>query len=111
MVGKEQDYLEDLAVVTGATILKNDNMVDGIEQVKLEHFGSAAKVIISELKTQFIKGAGTDKEIDKHMEVIKARIEQEPSKHFKKIMRDRFTKLNQLQATIYVGGTTDVEQG
>ncbi|CAI2363503.1 unnamed protein product [Moneuplotes crassus] len=111
MVGKEQDYLEDLAVITGATILKNDNMVDGIEQVKLEHFGSAAKVIISELKTQFIKGAGTDKEIDKHMEVIKARIEQEPSKHFKKIMRDRFTKLNQLQATIYVGGTTDVEQG
>lgn len=111
MAGKEQDFLEDLAVITGSTILKNDNMVDGIEKVKLEHFGSAAKVIISEFKTQFIKGSGTEEEVERHKEVIKARIEQEPSKHFKKIMSDRLTKLNQLQATIYVGGASEVEQG
>ena len=111
MVGKEEDFLQDIAVVTGATILKNDNMAYGIDDIKFEHFGSAAKVIIGEDKTQIIKGAGTDQDIENHKEIIQSRIENEDSKHFKKIMRDRLTRLNQLQATIYVGGSSELEQG
>lgn len=111
MAGKELDWLEDIAVITGAKLLRNDGLNIGIQDAKLEHFGSAAKIIISDTTTQIIKGGGTEEEIEKHKEVISHRIETEESKHFKKIMRDRLTRLNQLQATIYVGGATEAEQG
>jgi chaperonin GroEL len=111
MAGKELDWLEDIAVVTGAKLLRDDGLAEGIADVKFEHFGSAAKIIISESTTQIIKGGGTEEEIEKHKEIILHRIDTEESKHFKKIMRDRLTRLNQLQATIYVGGATEAEQG
>ena len=83
MVGKEEDFLEDIAVVTGAQILRNDDIIEGIDDLKVEHFGGAAKVIITENSTQIIKGSGTQEAMDDHLDTIRTRIEAEDSKHFK----------------------------
>lgn len=111
LAGKEDDFFEDVAVVTGATIIKDDGIGIGIPEIELQHFGSATKVIVTEDSTQIIEGAGTEESVEKHLNTLKYQIEKEESKHFKKVMIERLTRLNQLQATIYVGGVSEVEIG
>ena len=112
MAGKEEEFIQDIAVICGAKIIKNDGMSSySLDNISFDMFGSAAKVHISEGQTQIIGGAGTSEELDKHRGLIQHQIEHEESKHFKKIMRDRLTRLNQMQAIIGVGGETEAVIG
>lgn len=111
MAGKEEDFLEDVAVITGSKLIKNDGISEGFEDITLEHFGSAQKVHIGEFDTQIIGGAGTEEQLKLHIKNIQYDIEKEDSKHFKKIMKERITRLNQTQAVIGVGGESEVVIG
>ena len=111
MVGKEEDFLQDIAVITGAQMLKNDGFIDGIDDLKISHFGSATKVIVSQNNTQIIGGGGTQEELEAHKNFIMDQMNREDSKHFHRIMRDRLTRLNNLQAVIGVGGETQARIG
>lgn len=111
MVGQEEHYLKDIAVMTGATIIKNDGLLNSIKEVKLSDFGTATKVVIDEDNTQIIGGGGSQSEIDAHLASISEYIASEESKNSRKIAQERLTRLNQIQATIYVGGNGDAEQG
>ena len=83
VVGKEAEFFEDVAVLTGATIIKNDGYAVGVKDVEYKHFGSATKVIIGEETTQIIGGGGKDEAIEKHKNDIIYKAEKEDSKHFK----------------------------
>jgi chaperonin GroEL len=111
MAGQEEHYLKDIAVVTGATLIKNDDLLNSLKEVKFSDFGSAQKVIIDEENTQIIGGEGSQSEIEAHLASIVKYISSEESKNSRKIAQERLTRLNQIQATIYVGGTGEAEQG
>jgi len=111
MVGKEQDFLEDVAVITGSTIINNDGIGISLQDIQPEHFGTAVKVIVGEDETQIIGGGGTEEAIAKYKEQVVHKISMEESKHFQKIMKERLTRLNQIQAVIGVGGRTQAQIG
>ena len=111
MVGKEEEFIEDIAVLTGATVLKNDGFKIGIKDAELKHFGSATKVIVGEDVTQIIGGGGKEEAIELHKNNIIYKAEKEESKHFKKILKERLTRLNQIQAVIGVGGGSEAQIG
>ena len=110
-VGYEEQSLEDIAVLTGATLVKNDGLKDNLRDIGMEYFGTASKVIIGQDQTQIIGGQGNAEAIEEYKKNLEYDIQQEPSKHFKKIKSDRLMRLNQIQATIMVGGSGDAEMG
>lgn len=55
--GLELDNLKDIAVITGATIVDNQHVLH-LSEVKLEHFGSAKLIKVSEWETSIVDGGG-----------------------------------------------------
>lgn len=63
--------LEDLAVVTGATLVSETSGLL-MSQVRLEHLGRATKVIISKDGSTIIGGKGDQQVIDARVEELQA---------------------------------------
>lgn len=54
--------LNDVAISTGATLIDNEYGIK-LSEVKLEHFGSAKKIVADMNTTQIIGGNGTPEKI------------------------------------------------
>jgi len=55
--GIEKDNLEDIAILTGATLVDNEHDLM-LEDVELEHFGKAKHIKVTEYETSIVDGAG-----------------------------------------------------
>ena len=55
----QKDIMKDIAVLTGATIIDNEHELK-FEDLKLNHFGGAKKIIIDGYTTNIVGGSGKE---------------------------------------------------
>lgn len=100
--------LEDLAVLTGATVISEDKGIS-ITDANLEMLGTAEKVSAGKDTTTVVNGGGVKEEIEQRVAELKSQIEEEKTPHIKKQLENRLAKLAGGVAVLYVGAATEVE--
>jgi chaperonin GroEL len=105
---RRKAMLEDLAVLTGGTVISEDIGIK-LENVTLEMLGRAKKVSITKENTTIVDGAGLKSDIEGRVTQIKAQIEETTSDYDKEKLQERLAKLAGGVAVIRVGGSTEVE--
>ena len=102
------DYLEDIALLTGATMLSNEK---GLPVSKMEpsFVGRASKVIITERATTISGGAGDKDKIKERVEQLKSQESSANKDYDKEVLRERAAKLQGGVGVIFVGAPSEVE--
>mmetsp|Transcript_11092 Transcript_11092/g.34016 ORF Transcript_11092/g.34016 Transcript_11092/m.34016 type:complete len:581 (-) Transcript_11092:147-1889(-) len=100
--------LQDMAVLTGATLGSEDYDMK-LEDMSLEHLGTAKKITISKDDTIILNGGGQKKDIEDRCENIRVAIENSTSEYEKEKLQERLAKLSGGVAVIKVGGSSEVE--
>lgn len=106
---RRKSMLEDLAILTGATVI-SDEMGYNIEEVGLEALGQAKRVKISKEETTLVDGAGKAKNIKARTTQIKAELAQPNlSSYDREKLEERLAKFAGGVAVINVGAVTETE--
>jgi len=105
---RKRDYLEDIASVTGATLISRDIGLT-LDKVSLEHLGMASRVVVTKDKTTIVGGKGDAQVIANRIAVAKKELETNDSKHDKTKIMERIAKLSGGIAVIKVGAATETE--
>lgn len=106
---KRKAILEDIAVITGATVISEERGTS-LNTATLNMLGTAEKVIVGKDSTAIINGAGTEKAVQERATLLKSQM-NEPgiSEYDKNNIQDRLGKLTGSAATLYVGAASEVE--
>jgi len=105
---RRKAMLEDLAVLTGATVISEEVGLS-LEKATLDDLGTAKKISITKENTTIIDGAGNAKDIGARVGMIRAQIEEASSDYDKEKLQERVAKLAGGVAVIKVGAATEVE--
>ena len=102
------DFLQDIAVLTGATIIEAEENFP-LEKVRKEHFGKLAKINIGALKTRLIGKNPDKKDIEERVNGLKKMAESidkiaDPSK-----IHERLAKLTEGVTVIKIGRSSYLE--
>lgn len=107
-----RDYMEDLAVLTGATVFSKELGLDAesfAQSFDKQWLGRADKVVAAKKSTMIIKGGGDKKAIAKQIEKIRAQLKKADSRATKERLEERLAKMTTGVAVVKVGAKTDVE--
>ncbi len=105
---RRKEMLEDIAVLTGATVISTDKGMK-IEDTTLAMLGSADKVTLNKENTTIVDGAGKKEAIADRVAQIRAGIDVSKSDYDKEKLHERPAKLAGGVAVLYVGAATEVE--
>jgi len=105
---RRKEILKDIAVLTGGKVFANEAGLT-IKQATIEHFGKAAKVIVTRSDTTLIGGGGSKDEIKSRVNQIKDDMKHCDNGYDKERMRERMAKLVGGVAVIRVGAPTEPE--
>lgn len=105
---RRKEILEDMATLTGATVISEDNGLT-FENVELDVIGSARKVIVGKDSTTIIEGAGKASAVKKRIFQIVAQAENASSEYDKEQYEKRAAALSGKVGVIKVGGATETE--
>ena len=105
---RRKAMLEDLAVLTGGTVISEDVGIK-LENVTLDMLGRAKRVSIDKENTTIVDGAGKKADIEARVKQIKAQIAETTSDYDREKMQERLAKLSGGVAVIKVGGATEIE--
>lgn len=105
---KKLTLLEDIATMTGATVVSNQKGMKW-ERFTSDWLGSARSATIDKNRTTIVEGAGDDKTIKDRVHSIKTQIEGTNSKYEKEQLRSRLANISGGVALVHVGGTTYTE--
>lgn len=103
-----KDILEDIAVLTGATVVSDERGYK-LESATLDFLGTAKRVTIDRDNTTIVGGGGDKKAITDRVKSIKAEIKKASSEYDKEKLQERQAKLAGGVAVLYVGAHTEVE--
>lgn len=106
---KRKEALEDIAVLTGGTVISESKGLKLDETTPIEYLGRAGKVIISKDTTQIIDGKGSKEAIRERIDYIKAQIENSTSDNEIDKFKERIAKIEGGVGVIYVGASSEVE--
>ncbi len=105
---RRKDVLADIAVLTGATVISEDQGIT-FENADLGVLGTARKVIVTKDATTIIEGAGSEKALKERVAQIQAQIANLKSEFERDNLVKRQAALNGKVAVIKVGGATETE--
>ena len=105
---RRKEMLEDIAVLTGATVISTDKGMK-IEDATLDVLGTAEKVTLTKENTTIVDGAGDKEAIKARVAQIRASIEISKSDYDREKLQERLAKLAGGVAVLYVGAATEVE--
>jgi chaperonin GroEL len=105
---RRKAMLEDLAVLTGGTVISEEQGYK-LENATLEYLGQAEKVLIDKDNTTVINGSGKKEGITSRVAQIKAQIENTTSDYDREKLQERLAKLSGGVAILYIGAATEVE--
>ncbi len=94
--------LEDIAVVTGGKLVSEDVGMK-VEDVEIEDFGRADKVIVTKEQTTIIGGKGKKSAMKKRVAELKEMIKKEKSEYNQEMIAQRVAKIQGGVAIIKVG--------
>lgn len=103
------DILRDIAVLTGATIISEENALT-LATAEVSHMGTATKIIVNRSITTLIGGGGGQLKVTNRVAQIKSELENDAIDEVQKeLMKQRIAKLSGGVAILYVGAATEVE--
>jgi chaperonin GroEL len=105
---RRTSQLEDLAVLTGATVI-TEEMGRTLEQTQVADLGRARRIVANKEDTTLVEGSGSDEAIQNRIKEIKAQVEQTASDFDREKLQERLAKLAGGVAVIKVGAPTEVE--
>ena len=105
---RRKEMLEDIAVLTGATVISTDKGMK-IEDADLSALGTADKVTLNKENTTIVDGSGSKEAIAARVAQIRASIETSKSDYDREKLQERLAKLAGGVAVLYVGAATEVE--
>ncbi len=105
---RRKEMLEDIAVLTGATVISTDKGMR-IEDANITMLGAAEKVTLNKESTTVVDGVGEKVLIDERVAQIKASLDVATSDYDKEKLAERLAKLAGGVAVLYVGAATEVE--
>lgn len=105
---RRKDILEDIAVLTGATVISAERGIT-FENAELSMVGSARKVIVGKENTTIIEGAGSAADLQARINQISAQIQSATSDYDREQLETRRAALSGKVAVIKVGGATETE--
>lgn len=105
---RRKGFMDDLAVVTGATVIDPEVGVN-LNEAGLDVLGSARRVTITKEDTVIVDGGGTAEAVEERREQIRREIERTDSTWDKEKLEERLAKLSGGVAVIRVGAATETE--
>ena len=105
---RRKEILEDIAVLTGATVISEDKGMK-LEDAEISNLGSAKKIIATKDNSTIISGAGDHKAVKTRIELIKSQANLATSDYDREQYEKRAAALLGKVAVIKVGGATETE--
>ena len=105
---RRKDMLEDIAILTGGTVISADKGMK-IEEATVEMLGSAEKITMNKETTTIVDGAGQKEAIATRISQLRGGIETAKSDYDREKLQERLAKLSGGVAVLYVGAATEVE--
>jgi chaperonin GroEL len=100
--------LEDIAVLTGATVISKQKGMR-LDKATFDQLGTSRGVTVSKEKTTIVDGNGTEEAITARLEEVKDQIERAESNYAVEQLQNRLAKMAGGVAVINVGGFTETE--
>jgi len=101
--------LQDLAVLTGATLISEEAGVK-IEDIDLDQLGTAKKITVTKDDTIILDGGGKKEELEERCNVIRSAIAGTTSDYEREKLAERLAKLSGGIAVVKVGGAQGIYQ-
>ncbi|KAF7082236.1 hypothetical protein CFC21_086114 [Triticum aestivum] len=105
---RRSQYLDDIATLTGGTVIRDEFGVP-LHKADKTVLGTAAKVVITKDSTTIIGDGTTQEEVIKRVTQIKNQIEATEQEYEKEKLNERIAKLYGGVAIIQVGAQTETE--
>lgn len=105
---RRKALLEDIAIITGATVLSQDAGID-IEHVSLEQLGQAKRIEVYKDETTIIGGHSDAEKLTARITGLRHDIDNTKSEYDKQKLVERLAKLSGGVAVIKVGAATETE--
>ncbi|CAN7107122.1 unnamed protein product [Brassica rapa subsp. narinosa] len=105
----KSQYLDDIAIITGATVIREEDGLT-LDKAGKEVLGNAYKVVITKEMTTIVGDGTTHEAVSKRVAEIKSLIEQAERGSEKETLNERLAKLSGGVAVIQVGGQTETER-
>ena len=103
---RRKAMLEDIAVLTGATVITEDLGLE-LKDATMESLGQASKVTVDKDSTVIVEGAGSAEAIANRVNLIKSQLETTTSEFDSDKLQERLAKLSGGVAVIKVGAATE----
>ena len=105
---KRKEMLQDIAVLTGGTVITSDVGFD-LKETTIDQLGRAKQVKVTKENTVIVDGAGNKSALAERVKLLKAQIKEIKSNYDKEQLEQRLAKLCGGVAVIEVGAATEVE--
>lgn len=105
---RRKAMMEDIAVLTGGTVLAEELGYE-LKEATIDMLGTAATVKVDKDNTVIVGGSGDKDEIDARVASIRKQIEETPSDFDREKLQERLAKLTGGVAVIQVGAATETE--
>lgn len=106
---RRKAMLQDIAVVTGATVISEEVGMK-LENADTTVLGGAKKIKVTKEDTTIVEGKGDPKNIKDRASQIKKELEDSTSEYDKEKLQERLAKIVGGVAVIQVGAATETEQ-
>ena len=104
----QKNVLQDLAILTGGTYITGD-AGHAFKDVVMSDLGTAEYITATKTETIIAGGKGDKKLLTSHIQGIKKALSQEEQEFDRIKLQERYAKLTNGVAVIYVGGSTEIE--
>ena len=105
---RRKAMLEDIAILTGSTVISEDLNMD-LKETEISMLGSAKKVKVDKDNTTIVEGKGDKNALEERVSLIRQQIEAEESTYETEKLQERVAKLAGGVAVINVGAATETE--
>lgn len=105
---RRKAMLEDIAVLTGATVI-SEEVGMSLKEIPATALGSAEKITITKEYTTIVNGGGSPQQIAARIKQLDAEAAQAKSSYDKEKLEERRAKLSGGVAVIHVGAATETE--
>lgn len=105
---RRKAMLEDIAVLTGATVISGD-VGRKLDSVRVEDLGRADRVVASKDETKIVGGKGDKASLQARVAQIESEYKKSTSEFDKEKLQERLAKLTGGVAVIKIGAPSEVE--
>lgn len=105
---RRKAMLEDIAILTGGTVVTEDLGLD-LKDATMQVLGQSAKVTVDKDSTVIVEGAGDSSAIANRVAIIKSQMEATTSDFDREKLQERLANLAGGVAVIKVGAATETE--